>query len=158
MTRLVERVQRQLNKKCIVKGRIIKDGCKASLSDAPAPRVIMDFDKPGSLLGRSATRCDYLFVAESQRNFGWVALLELTKGQLHASRTVRQLQAGAKATEALIPSTEPVKFRPVAASGRISKAERMKLRAKSSRIRFHMHSELVRLMTCGGRLNEALRL
>ena len=46
-------------------GRLRKEGCKVSLNDAPEPRLIVDFDKPGSPLGQNQTRCDYLFVADS---------------------------------------------------------------------------------------------
>ena len=123
-----------------------RDGCGVSLKDAPEPRLIIDFDKPCSPLGKQATRCDYLFIAESVDRSGWIAPLELQKGGLDASKVVKQLQAGARAAEKLVLRKKPVKFRPVAAFGGIHKAERKKLRDKSTKVRFHEHTEFIRLI------------
>ena len=128
-----------------------------SLAAAPKPHLIVDFDKPGSPLGPHETRCDYLFVAEGEGDIGWVAPLELKRGRLHAHEVVGQLQAGASAAEALVPPAEPIKLRPIAASGGRSKAERSRLKAKGSRIRFHRRLEAIRLMSCGAPLVAALR-
>ncbi len=116
------------------------------MTNAPNPRLIVDFDKPDSPLSQVTTRCDYLVIAEDQHNFGWVAPLELKRGQLHADKVFTQLQAGASAAEKLVGEDESVKFRPVAASGRVSKHDRNRL--KNKRIRFHRHLEPVRLMSC----------
>ena len=156
MTALLERVRLALDPGCLVRRGLNKDGCKILITNAPGPRLIVDFDKPGSPLAREATRCDYLLVAEGQQEFDWIAPLELKRGQLHADQVVRQLQAGASAAEKLVPRGEPVKFRPVAASGNASKHERKRLRNKGSMIRFHGHTEPVRLMSCGAPLVQAL--
>ena len=128
-----------------------------SLAGAPEPRLIVDFDKPGSPLGSDSTRCDYLFVAEGSGGSGWVAPLELKKGRLRAGEVVRQLQAGARAAECLVPSGTPVAFRPVAVSGNVPKAERDRLKDKSSRIRFRECDEPVRWIRCGDSLVQELR-
>ena len=156
MTGLVENVRDTLDQRCLVNGGLKKRGCKVSIKGAPSPRVIVDFDKPGSPLGSHQPRCDYLFVAEDAEGLGWVAPLELKRGRLHADEVVRQLQAGACAAEEFVPSNEPVTFCPVAASGRRSKAERNKLKSKGSRVRFHGRAKAVKLISCGGPLAGAL--
>ena len=156
MTGLVQTVCEALDKRCLARGKLNKDGCKVSLKDAPGPRLIIDFDKPGSPLGPSQTRCDYLFVADGDKSSGWVAPLELKNGRLHANQAVRQLRAGARAAEQLVPSGEQIKFRPVAVSGSASKAERNRLKGKDGGIRFHGCVEPVRLLSCGAPLTEAL--
>lgn len=154
----VERARLALNKDCLVNRGVNKDGCKVVMTDAPAPRLIIDFDKSGSPLAQDATRCDFLIIAKNQPSSGWVVPIELKRGQLKASQVVRQLQAGTSAAERLVLGSEPIKFRPVAVSGSISKHERMRLRENQSRIRFHEHREPIRLITCGDPLNQALGL
>ena len=127
------------------------------MTDAPSPRLVVDFDKPGSPLAADATRCDYLLVAEGEHAHGWVAVLELKRGRLHAEQVVRQLRAGASAAEKLVPQGEAIMFRPIAASGSTPKHERTKLRSRANAIRFHGHMEPVRLMSCGTKLVMALR-
>ena len=156
MIDLVRTFRETLDKRCLGNGRLNKQGCKVSMKDAPSPRLVVDFDKPGSPLGPSQTRCDYLFVADGDKSSGWVAPLELKNGRLHANQAVRQLRAGARAAEQLVPSGEQVKFRPVAVSGSTSKAERNRLKGKDGGIRFHGCVEPVRLLSCGAPLTEAL--
>ena len=67
MSGLVQRVRARVDDRCIAT-RIRKQGCSVSLDGAPAPRVIVDFDKLGSPLGPSDQRCDYLFVADATRS------------------------------------------------------------------------------------------
>ncbi len=154
MTGLVDSVRGKLDERCLV-SRLKKNGCKVKLKGAPAPRAIIDLDKPGSPLGQSRTRCDYLFVAEVEDEW-WVAPLELKKGQLHANEAIRQLQAGAIIADQLVPPEEPVKLHPVAVSGGMHKAERNTLRSKG-RVRFRGRTELIRLMSCGDSLVKVLR-
>ncbi len=127
------------------------------MTDAPSPRLIVDFDKPGLPLAADATRCDYLLVAEGGHGHGWVVVLELKRGRLHADQVVRQLRAGASAAERFVRRGEAFRFRPVVASGSVPKYERTKLRDKANMIGFHEHKEPVRLMHCGDRLAMALR-
>ena len=157
MTGLVERVRRDLDSRCLVKGGLSKDGCKVVMTDAPSPRLIVDFDKPGSPLAADATRCDYLLVAEGEHADGWVAVLELKRGRLDADEVVKQLRAGASAAERFVPRGEAFRFRPVVASGSVPRYERTKLRHKANMIGFHEHKEPVRLMSCGARLAMTLR-
>ncbi len=157
MTALLESVRRVIDTGCLVKGGLNKDGCKVVITNAPTPRLIVDFDRPGSPLSADATRCDYLLVAEDEHARGWVAVLELKRGSLHADQVVRQLQAGAIVAEKIVPAGEAFKFRPLAASGSTPKHERTKLREKSKMIALHGIKEPVRLMSCGAPLVQALR-
>ena len=156
MTGLLEGVSRVIDGDCLVKGGLNKDGCKVVMTDAPSPRLIVDFDKPGSPLAADATRCDYLLVAEGEHAHGWVVVLELKRGRLDVDQVVRQLRAGASAAEKLVPRGEAFRFRPVAAYGSMPKYERTKLRDKANRIRFHKYKERIRLMHCGAKLAKAL--
>ena len=127
MTGLVERVRNRLDTRCLVYGRLSKDGCKLSMAGAPEPRLIVDFDKPGSPLGPDVPRCDYLLIAHGIGSVGWVAPVELKRDSLHADEVVRQLQEGAYAAEKFISKKERIRFRPIAASSRTPKAERKKV-------------------------------
>ena len=153
----MERARRALDPKCLVKGGLKKEGCKVVMTDAPSPRLTIDFDKPGSPLGAGTTRCDYLLIAEDEHADGWVVVIELKGGELDADEVVRQLRAGASAAEKFVPRSEAFRFRPVVASGSVPKYERTKLRDKANMIGFHEHKEPVRLMSCGARLAMALR-
>ena len=157
MTGLVATVRNAIDGACLVKGGLSKDGCKVVMTDAPSPRLIVDFDKPGSPLAADAVRCDYLLVAEGKHGHGCVAVLEVKRGRLHADQVVRQLRAGASAAEKIVPRGKALRFRPVAVSGRAPKHERTKLKNKANAIEFHGRREPVRLMSCEARLATALR-
>ena len=152
----LEEIETSLNPNCIMSGGLSKDGCTVSLSDAPVQRLIVDLDKPGSPLKQNQPRCDYLFFANGNGAVGWFAPLELKRGSLRASRIVQQLKAGATVAEQLVADNDPVRFRPIAASGSIQKHQRNILRNKNSKIRFHNHIEAVRLIKCGTPLLMAL--
>ena len=161
MTRLVEAVTATLGGNYKVSGKLRKQGCTVSLRGAPGQRLIVDFDKPGSMLETNQTRCDYLVVANGEGSSGWIAPLELKKGSLQAGKVVRQLRAGAAIAEQIFSQQqhvrqENVKFRPTAAFGSIHKAQRNKLKHRSNKVRFHSHIEAIRLIKCGDMLTRAL--
>ena len=151
MTGLVSEVSARVSPDCLTQ-RCRRPGCGVSLKDAPSPRLIIDFDKPGSPLGKSDTRCDFLFIAEDNDESVWVAPLEL-KSRLDVSRAVQQLQAGASAAEALIPEDAKINLRPIVACKGIPKAERTALKSK---VRFREQTEALRLIKCGSPLTQAL--
>ena len=158
MTALLKCLRCALDGTCLVNGGLNKGGCKVVMTNMPASRVVVDFDKPGSPLANDATRCDYLLVADDTGNSGsWVAVLELKRGKLHADQAVRQLQAGACAAEKLVPPGEAFRFRPVVASGGMPTHERLQLRDKSNMVVLQGKKKHVRLMKCGDRLVTALR-
>ena len=45
---LVKRVRDKLDTRCLVNGRLKKEGCKVSMTGVTEPRLVVDFDKPGS--------------------------------------------------------------------------------------------------------------
>ena len=158
MKAICERAKQTINPKCLIKGKLNKKGCRVSLNGTPSPRLIVDFDKPESPLGQNDYRCDYLVILEDQeKGIAWTVPLELKKGQLHANEVIRQLRAGAKAAEKIVPKVEPIEFRPVAATGSMSIHERNILRAVRSKIRFRGQKEYVRRIECGDQLITALR-
>lgn len=149
MTGLVAAVRAKLDRRCLATGGLNKNGCGITMKDAPQPRVVVDFDKPGAPARRDGPRCDYLFIAEGGDGRFWVAPLELKKGRLHAGEAVRQLRAGAEAAERLVASGEKAALRPVVAAGAMPKAERNGLKRADNKVRFHGRREEVRLMQCG---------
>lgn len=140
-----------LDKKCE------KDGCRVSLKGVPQPHLIIDFDELDShLLDKSQTRCDYLFVADGNRNGGWVVPLELKRGKYDASKVVKQLEAGRKVAEDIVPGKTKVRFRPVLVFGKAPHpAEILELRR--SKIRFRGSEKRIESMKCGGGLTEKLK-
>ena len=158
MAGLVEQVRTKINKTCIITARIKKEGCSVSLSGAPAPRLIVDFDKNGSPLGMDEVRCDYLFIAEDSSDADWVCPMELKRGGLRASEVISQLKAGTLIAEQIVPRNARAKFRPIAAfGGGIHRAELYELKRKSNKVSFRGVSESVRLIECGEKLTKGLR-
>lgn len=153
MTGLVSEVSARVSPDCLTQ-RCRRPGCSVSLKGAPSPRLIIDFDKPGSPLGQSDTRCDFLFIAEDNDESGWVAPLELKSGSVDASQAIKQLRAGARVAEEIVPQNAKVNFRPVLACKGIPKAERTALKSK---VRFRRQTEALRLIKCGALLKQALR-
>ncbi len=154
---LLETVKRRVNEGCRVKkGGLNKEGCKVVMTGAPSPRLVVDFDRPRLPLAAAETRCDYLLVAEGKSALDWVAVLELKRGRLRSNEVVKQLKAGASVAERFVPQGAICRFRSIAVSGSASKHERRKLRKGSNFIRFHRHSEPVRLISCGAKLTDAL--
>ena len=157
MAGLVEQARTKVNKTCIITTRIKKEGCSVSLSGAPAPRVIVDFDRRGSPVAMDQVHCDYLLIAEDPSGAGWVCPMELKRGELRASEVVAQLQSGAQVAEHIVPQNTLVKFRPVAAfGGGIHRAEIDALKRKSNKVSFQRVSEYVRLIKCGEKLTKGL--
>lgn len=153
MTGLVSEVRTKVTPDCLTE-RCSRPGCRVPLQNAPTPRLLIDFDKPGSPLGQSDTRCDFLFIAEDNDESGWVAPLELKSGRVDASQAISQLRAGALVAEEIVPQYAKVNFRPVLAYKGIPKAERTALKSK---VRFREQTEALRLIKCGSPITQALR-
>ncbi len=159
MTGLVKKVRSKIDQRCLVMN-MRKSGCKVSMKNAPISKLIIDFDKPGSPLGKHQRRCDYLFVSDGKNNNpNWIVPLELKRSNFDAHSVVEQLKAGAGAGagEYLVPQNTIIKFRPVVVSNNAHKAERTKLKKQCNQIRFHNHAEYVRLISCGKPLTDVLR-
>ena len=141
--------------------KVKKKGCRISLNNVPKKHSIIDFDKPEFpllSLSPSQRRCDYLFVANGDGNEDWIVPIELKKGSLEAGQALRQLRAGAAISEQIVASPTRIKFRPIAAYGRIHKAQRTKLKSPQYKVRFHGVSEFIRLVGCGDTLAKVLKV
>lgn len=155
MTGLVEAVRREIDDSCIEDGPLLKNGCEISREGAPRPSVAIDFDKPGSPLGK--TRCDYLFVADRGGGRGWIAPMEFKSGRMRVSRVAEQLQAGAGVAERLVPRGNSISFLPVAVVYEpVNKKQRRDLKEKRNRVRYRERCEPVRVLRCGDLLTDVL--
>ena len=156
MTGLVASVRGKIDPECLASGKLIKDGCRISMKGVPIQHLVINFDDKAWQKRQDQTSCDYLFFADCDEGSDWVVPLELKRGHLPAGKVISQLQAGARFAENIVPSNKQVRFRPIAAFNGISKADRNKLKIKNSRIRFHGHTESVRLIKCGAELKDVL--
>ena len=133
---------------CLVDG-IDKGGCRVSLTDAPPSRAVVDLDAAGSPLGPTSVKCDYLFFADPNL----FAPIEIKNSEPDVKRAARQLQAGAKAADDLIPGGCEVVFRPVLVSKSLRRKKQLDLR--QAVVRFRGRPERIRRIACGGSLTEA---
>ena len=116
------------------------------------PFFLIDLDDPDAPAGESGGRCDYLFFG-SEKNL--VAPLELKEGHPRASIVVKQLQAGARIAERLVPGAGVgVTFQPVVISKGMSKRERGEFAKKRNEIKFRNESSRVELHKCGKPLDQ----
>lgn len=156
MTGIVEACRRKIVESCIEDGPLSRKGCEISLEGAPQPRVVIDFDKPGSPLNERQKRCEYLFVAERDGGGGWVVPMEFKSSGINVSRVAKQLRAGARAAEKLVPK-QKVSFRPVAVvCDSLGKKQTRDLKDKSNAVRYRGRCEPVRILRCGALLTEVL--
>ena len=154
MTALVQKFVGVLDHRCIVSGKLSKGGCTVSLRNAPAPRLVVDLDKPHSPLRQNQTRCDYLFVANNFEGSGLSVALELKRGGLDVGKALGQLRAGAEVIEQVASSNEQVEFYPVVAYGNMHKAQWTRL--KQGKVQFRGRPKAVRSIKCGAPLLHAL--
>ena len=96
-------------------------------------------------------RCDFLLVSDCGN---WVAPLELKKGQARAGRVSRQLQAGAREADKLIPAEERTEFRPVVVSGEISRHDLNLL--KRQKVSFRGRKATAARIRCGEHLSQGV--
>ncbi len=156
MKSLPDLVRKSTDPLCHADGKLKKKGCAVKLDNAPAPRLVIDLDKPGSPLEPHEKRCDYLLVATDQSK-DLIVALELKHGPLDANKAISQLQAGARAAETLVPKDRAIRFWTVAVFRGSRKHERKKLREPRNRIEFFGRRESVRSLACGGSLIDVLR-
>ena len=142
---LVESVRAQVAPSVLVR-RCNKSGCNVPLKGVPQPHLVLDLDKPGSPLGQSETRCDYLIVGENSGKSDWAVALELKRGQVHAD-VANQLQAGANVTDQLVPPKADIDFKPVVA-GRGFHSHLKRTLAKR-KVQFRQKQLAVILISCG---------
>ena len=152
MNGFADAVRSRLTPSCLVDGvdSIDKGKCGASLAEAPHPRVIVDLDETGSPRGPTNVKCDFLFFAGP----GWVAPIEIKDGEPNVAQATKQLQAGAKAAESLVPHGLATEFRPVLVSKSLRRHKRNELRDVV--VEFRGSRERIRRLACEDPLTEAL--
>ena len=155
MTDFMRTLLKRLNWQKIPREKIKSGQCHILPDGAPQPHLVINFDKLDSPLGKNQTKCDFLFIAEGEKNHAWVVPIELKKKEPRADKVIKQLQSGARVAEKLVPSDVAVMFRPVIASGSCHRHELNTL--KSQKIRFRDCSEIARRIKCGQKLKDALR-
>lgn len=116
------------------------------------PFVLIDLDDPASPTGGTGVRCDYLFIG-SEKNL--VAPLELKEGPPRASTVVKQLRAGARIADSLIPTDGTrIAFRPVIIFKGMPPRERREFTKSENKIWFRGKSSFVTLHKCGKPLDQ----
>ena len=155
MEGVINATREKVNGEC-VKQAMRKSGCSASLKDAPEKRLIVDCDCP-SLFEPDETHCDYLFFADVPGQQSWVAPIELKRGGVKSSEVIKQLRAGARVADEIVPENAKVRFLPVLASGELGKRQRLELRKSRNKIRFRNTSAFVIRIRCGDPLMKHLK-
>lgn len=123
---MLAQIDERVDARCMAE-TMDKQGCAVGINDMPAPFRVVDLDHPQAPVGRTARKCDYLFVAaDSSRPGLFVAPLELKGSGLRPATVVPQLQAGARVAETITAGISPVEFRPVAVHGRKCTVKRFK--------------------------------
>jgi len=154
MSGLVAAVKDEVGEECLT-GAIKRGKCRIDLTDAPKPHVVVDFDKPGALLGQSNSRPDFLFVSDTGgrtngaegRDPGRISPIEISKGKSKSAGHIgRQLQAGVDWLRDILDSQFEPTLSPVYC-GSLNKHAQLELRKK--KILFRGQSVLPKVVACG---------
>ena len=131
-------------------------GCSLDLSEAPNPSILISLESEFAGFAADETRCDYLFVGESDDGGGfWVAPIELTTGRKRALEFFRQLSAGADFADSHLPQNIDVRFRPIAVHSR-PLHDREYYLMRTYLVPFRNDDARIRIVSCGDRLADAL--
>lgn len=147
MTSAVEDVRAQVDQQCLAQ-EMDKNGCAVRLDQAPKPFILIDLDHQAAPVKRSSRKCDYLFFASEGTAGLWVVPVELKSTAVNANTASRQLQAGAKIAEGLVPGKSPVRFVPVVARGRKGHRKQYQELAKK-RVMFRNERHAIEVIDCG---------
>ena len=128
-----------------------KQGCEVGLTDVPPPYHLIDMDRLECLA--SKRRCDYLLIGVD-RGLDYdlyVAPLELKSSGFNLPRVTKQLTAGAKFAEKILPKVQ-CRFVPIvahdSAHGRRHRREINKF--AEHRVLFRDKPYRIKIMKCGG--------
>ena len=132
--------------------RCRKDRCSVDLRNAPRPYLLIDMDKTPVIQGQS--KCDYIFVGGAGK--ARLVALELKAGKADAAEVAKQLQAGARFADGIIPASAQVIFSPVVASGGIKKGQLAQLRKPFNKVTFRGKRVFVQRIKCGALLASVL--
>ena len=134
-----------------------KEGCRVSMANLPSERVVLDVDLAFPTGRTDTNQCDFvLFYIDFIQNSLVAVPMEL-KGSTDASKIIRQLQAGARIVDRLVPKAVEVDCIPVTFHRRkIHKAQLKRL--KTSRITFRGEEFPINTTRCSyeGNLSQAL--
>ena len=153
MKALSKRIRSNFRATCIV-DEIERPECTLSLCGTPRPYLFIDLDLPGSPLGPSDRRCDYLTFIDNVGGMPCVAPVEF-KSTLRG-KIVEQLQAGANEAERHVPNEFKCQFRPISVIKRFPKGRRKNIRRPVSFVSFRGGSEPIRIVACGDKFVDAL--
>lgn len=146
--------QNAVDHQCLVNGKLTKKGCRVSLSGTPDNKLVIDFDSTYSPIPQQQSKCDYLYVDESN-SMNHVVPLELKSGDVPSvSQVSKQLQAGANFCQSHLSTNFDVNFIPVLVSGTLHKSKRLKLRKHT--ITFNQRLFKIRWLKCGNKLIDVL--
>ena len=103
---------------------------------------------------KTGGRCDYLFIGEEGRgNALLVAPLELKSSGFHATSVAKQLAAGARSADEVVPGGQCL-FVPVVVYERAHRDQFRRL--KGQHVTFRRKKYAIRSLKCGGSLSEVL--
>lgn len=172
MTGVLEALRGSLDADCLLEENpetLAEEGCGVGLTDMPTPRLVVDFDRPGSPLGPNDRRCDFLFVGKCPGCGGsFVVPIEVKGGRADPGDFVPQLQAGACVAERNIPRNAKIRFLPVLVAHAMKKGDRVNAKrdrgkratrrrkgAGGDTVRFRNRRARVARIKCGDRLKAA---
>lgn len=156
---MLQRILSQVDIRCICNSCQDHEGkCSLSLEGLSNEEyVLLAMDGPGSPASQLATRCDFLFFGcvQSDDQF-WSCPVELTAGLRKSSTTViKQLQAGARLIDGLVPADLDIQFVPIVACP-FRKHRRNEYRKRENAVSFRCGSYLVHAVNCSSRMVDAL--
>lgn len=147
---LSEEIRNEFKETCIV-DEMERPECTLCLRGTPRPFLFIDLDLPGSPLGPSDKRCDFLAFVDNVAEMPCVAPVEFKS--TWRKEIFGQLQAGAIEAEKYIPTQLECRFRPIGVLNDFPKGRRKMIRR---RVSFRDRSEPIRLILCGDKLIQAL--
>ena len=137
MKQSIGQIRNKSNKNCLTQGKLRKKGYGIWLTDISPERLTIDFDNDNSPLSKEEIRCDYLLIADCDRDFILVASIELKSGRFKIRKVIAQLRAGSQIAELHISKNEHVKFISVLVSGTRTREQVQQLNKTNNFIKIH---------------------
>lgn len=134
------------------------DDGKCSLSlEETSDYLLLSMDGEGSPVPHGETKCDFLFFGSIQGyDYFWACPVELTVGLRKPwTRIIRQLRAGARLLNDLVPVDWEVQFVPIIA-GPIRRAHLDQYRQRDNFVCFQDSAVPVRSVECSSRISDVL--
>ena len=149
---VAERVRSQIDPRCVAT-KCARDGCSLSLLGIPRTHLVVDMDSSASPAAQDKSRPDYWFIGTiSASGPEYAAVIELKRGDVDTSDTVKQLNAGAALAQKYILPSDEIRFLPVLIHGRLHPEQMRKLKNPANGILFRGKRVLIRRAKCQGSL------